>query len=39
MESYDFVKTMIRVYDQLPFFYVVVYGGGNITLNLLNWFW
>lgn len=37
--SYDFMKTMCNVYDQLPFFFIVVYGGGNILLNLLNWFW
>ncbi|KAL4067715.1 DUF887-domain-containing protein [Scleroderma citrinum] len=39
MISYDFIKTMRSVYEQLPFLYVAVYGGGNILLNLLNWFW
>ncbi|KAL4077307.1 hypothetical protein V8B97DRAFT_1915391 [Scleroderma yunnanense] len=39
VKSYDFIKTMRSVYEQLPFLYVAVYGGGNILLNLLNWFW
>ncbi|KAI6131947.1 DUF887-domain-containing protein [Pisolithus croceorrhizus] len=37
--SYDFLKTLRGVSNQLPFFYVVVYGSGNVMLNLLNWFW
>ncbi|KAH7889571.1 DUF887-domain-containing protein [Phlebopus sp. FC_14] len=37
--SYDFFVTMSEVYNELPLFYVVIYGGGNIVLQCLNWFW
>ncbi|KAH7910758.1 DUF887-domain-containing protein [Hygrophoropsis aurantiaca] len=37
--SYDFFHTLQDVSDQLPFAYIVIYGGGNVILQALNWFW
>ncbi|KAH7926656.1 DUF887-domain-containing protein [Leucogyrophana mollusca] len=37
--SYDFFFTLRDVSDQLPIVYIIVYGGGNIVLQSLNWFW
>jgi hypothetical protein len=39
MQSYDFFVTLNGVYDQVSTPYVVIYGGGNILLQVLNWFW
>jgi len=39
MQSYDFFVTLNEVYDQVPTPYLVIYGGGNILLQVLNWFW
>ncbi|KAF5373927.1 hypothetical protein D9758_000750 [Tetrapyrgos nigripes] len=39
MVSYDFYHSIYQVKDEIPFIYVVVYAGGNVVLNLLNWFW
>ena len=38
-QSYDFFVTLNGVYDQISTLYVVIYGGGNILLQVLNWFW
>jgi len=37
--SFDFLRTLVRVRNQVPFSYLVVYGLGNIVLQGLNWFW
>jgi len=37
--SYQFCYTVLEVYDQLPIAYLVVYGIGNVVLQVLNWFW
>ncbi|OAX42010.1 DUF887-domain-containing protein [Rhizopogon vinicolor AM-OR11-026] len=37
--SYDFFVTLNGVYDQISTPYVIIYGGGNILLQVLNWFW
>lgn len=38
-QSYDFLRTLGQVRDQVPVAYVLVYGLGNIVLQGLNWFW
>ncbi|KAG1756407.1 DUF887-domain-containing protein [Suillus paluster] len=37
--SYDFFVTLNGVYDQVSTPYVIIYGGGNVLLQGLNWFW
>lgn len=37
--SYDFLRTLGQVRDQVPVAYVLVHGLGNIVLQGLNWFW
>ncbi|THU85636.1 DUF887-domain-containing protein [Dendrothele bispora CBS 962.96] len=37
--SYNFFQTLAQVKDEIPLAYVLVYGGGNVVLNGLNWFW
>jgi hypothetical protein len=37
--SVDFVQTLYKNQDKIPFYLICVYGLGNIALNLLNWIW
>ncbi|KAG2116614.1 DUF887-domain-containing protein [Suillus discolor] len=39
MMSYDFFMTLDSVYDQVLTPYLIIYGGGNVLLQALNWFW
>ncbi|KAG1903779.1 DUF887-domain-containing protein [Suillus fuscotomentosus] len=39
MMSYDFFVTLDSVYDQILTPYLIIYGGGNVLLQGLNWFW
>ncbi|KAG2157463.1 TLC domain-containing protein [Suillus clintonianus] len=39
MMSYDFFVTLNSVYDQVLTPYLIIYGGGNVLLQVLNWFW
>ncbi|RDB21125.1 putative TLC domain-containing protein C17A2.02c [Hypsizygus marmoreus] len=37
--SYEFMKTLAQVRNEIPFSYVVTYMAGNVVLQGLNWFW
>ncbi|EIN07188.1 DUF887-domain-containing protein [Punctularia strigosozonata HHB-11173 SS5] len=37
--SWRFFETLYTVRGQVPVGYLLVYGIGNVVLNLLNWFW
>jgi len=39
MMSYDFFVTLDSVYDHILTPYLIIYGGGNVLLQGLNWFW
>lgn len=39
MMSYDFFVTLNSAYDQVSTPYLIIYGGGNVLLQGLNWFW
>ncbi|KAH6918382.1 TLC domain-containing protein [Coprinopsis sp. MPI-PUGE-AT-0042] len=36
---YNFFKVLLNVHDQVPWFYALVFGGGNFALQGLNWLW
>lgn len=36
---YRFFKTLLNVYDQVPWSYTLIFGGGNFALQGLNWLW
>ncbi|KAG8928973.1 hypothetical protein FRC02_006171 [Tulasnella sp. 418] len=37
--SWNFYWTLYNVWEQVPNTLVVIYGGGNFLLNILNWIW
>lgn len=38
-KSYQFLSTLFIARKQVPVVYVLVYGAGNVVLNVLNWYW
>ncbi len=37
--SHQFAHTLYQVRHQVPLAHIFIYGGGNIVLQGLNWFW
>jgi len=37
--SYDFISTLWNARNEVPVYQTLGYAVGNITLNILNWFW
>lgn len=39
IQSYDFLCAIREIYQEIPLFYTIVYGSGNVVLSGLNYFW
>ncbi|TFK30116.1 DUF887-domain-containing protein [Coprinopsis marcescibilis] len=37
--SYQFFITLRNIWREIPWLYIIIYGGGNVALQGLNWLW